>query len=823
MTAKPTPRSMPPLPNMGPNMGWRDVFRAVRQLTVGADHGPVKRSKKLYAALVLMWEDIAPRIWPYGVALFAFIGLALFELPSQLPGLLHSLLLAGLAVYFIDGGVKLLRHLRWPSEREIYHRIELDSELPHRPLTSLQDQIMPGADAYQQEWWRVYRQYIATHLQRLQVNMPRFGFAPFDPYAFRSVLLLFVVIGVMHAGRDTENRIWHALRPDVPSASSLLESLTVWVRPPEYTKLPQIPLRPELKDVTDIPEQSQIYVQFSGVKSNPAFYIDNDKQNLTELNDNTYQANITVDKATEIRAYLGWQTLGKWPVQVIADTPPKIDWDGDMYATSRAALRIGYKGQDDYGITKVFAEISKPGEKEIITLKLPVFTVGKNEVKNSSYHDIAHHRWAGQKVQVRLIAYDARDHMTTSAPKETTLPERVFEHPLAKKIGALRKDFMEGRLSRIDLSGALEDILQNPKSFEYDAKVTLGTRVAQRRAHLADDDSQNQNIADLMWDVALRLEDNGISLAERDLRSLEQALQDAMARGASQAEIDNLLDQFEEAMSNYLNAMYEQMMQEDMEDLPSLDTNANSIEVEDIDRMLAQVRQLMRSGNTEEAQKLLSKLQEMMANVRQNQGQQSEATKKAMEMIKKMQGLIRDQQLLLDYSAAQLVENAKIPEGAINKIKKDQPPVGKGLKDFVDQITAMGAPKIESFEKAGASIKAVVNVAADAKQPDKTRRENILLHEAEALEQMRAGLQELMKNMQNSGGGGQMRAGSGRQDPFGRTRPGQGPLDDPDVRVPGVQELQQTREILDELQRRSGDFGRPEIERDYIKRLLRRF
>ncbi len=818
MTVKPVPRP----PNL-PNMGWRDVFRAMRQLTFGAHHEPVARSKKLYAALVLMWEDIAPRIWPYGVALFAFIAGALFELPSQLPGLLHSLLLAGLAAYFIEGMVKLVRDLRWPSDREIYHRIELDSELPHRPLTSLQDQIMPGADAYQQEWWQVYRQYVATHLKRLQVNMPRFGFAPFDPYAFRSVLLLFVVIGVMHAGRDTENRILHALRPEVPSASSLLESLTVWVRPPEYTKLPQIPLKADLKTVTEIPEQSQVYVQFSGVKSNPAFYIDNDKQDLTELNDNTYQANVTIDKATEIRAYLGWQTLGKWPVQVIADTPPSIDWDGDMYATSRAALRIGYKGSDDYGITQAFAEISKPGEKEIITLKLPVFTVGKNEVKNSSYHDIAHHRWAGQKVNVRLIAYDARDHKTISALHETTLPERVFEHPLAKKIGGLRKEFMEGRLARIDLSGALEDILEYPQSFAYDAKVTLATRVAQRRADLADDNSQDQNIADLLWDVALRLEDNGISLAERDLRTLEQALQDAMARGASQAEIDNLLDQFEEAMSNYLNAMYEQMMQEDMEDLPALDTSASSIEVEDIDRLLTQIRQLMRSGNTEEAQKLLSKLQEMMANVRQNQGQQSESAKKAMELIKKVQGLIRDQQLLLDYSAANLIEHTKIPPAALAKIKKDQPPVGKGLKDFLDQIGKMGAPKIEAFDKATASIKSVIGAVNDAKQPDKTRRENILLHEAESLEQMRLGLQELMKNMQNSGSGGQMRAGSGRQDPFGRTRPGQGPLDDPDVRVPGVQELQQTREILDELQRRSGDFGRPEIERDYIKRLLRRF
>jgi hypothetical protein len=35
--------------------------------------------------------------------------------------------------------------------------------------------------------------------------------------------------------------------------------------------------------------------------------------------------------------------------------------------------------------------------------------------------------------------------------------------------------------------------------------------------------------------------------------------------------------------------------------------------------------------------------------------------------------------------------------------------------------------------------------------------------------------------------------------------------------------MQRSREILDELYRRAGEFQRPAIERDYIKRLLKRF
>jgi hypothetical protein len=48
-------------------------------------------------------------------------------------------------------------------------------------------------------------------------------------------------------------------------------------------------------------------------------------------------------------------------------------------------------------------------------------------------------------------------------------------------------------------------------------------------------------------------------------------------------------------------------------------------------------------------------------------------------------------------------------------------------------------------------------------------------------------------------------------------------LDDPTIKVPQVQELERAQRIIDELQKRSGDYSRPQMERDYINRLLRRF
>jgi hypothetical protein len=61
------------------------------------------------------------------------------------------------------------------------------------------------------------------------------------------------------------------------------------------------------------------------------------------------------------------------------------------------------------------------------------------------------------------------------------------------------------------------------------------------------------------------------------------------------------------------------------------------------------------------------------------------------------------------------------------------------------------------------------------------------------------------------------------RDPFGRPMSNEGTVDQGDVKIPDEGILQKSRQILDELRRRAGDRSRPEIELDYIERLLKRF
>ena len=105
--------------------------------------------------------------------------------------------------------------------------------------------------------------------------------------------------------------------------------------------------------------------------------------------------------------------------------------------------------------------------------------------------------------------------------------------------------------------------------------------------------------------------------------------------------------------------------------------------------------------------------------------------------------------------------------------------------------------------------------------------------QTEAMEQLQQGMQGMAEQMaqQMMGQGGQAmmgqqgqmpRQGRGR-DPLGRRPSGYGMQDSNDVKNPEQSELQRAREILDELRRRSGQYGRPQEERNYIDRLLKQF
>ena len=100
-----------------------------------------------------------------------------------------------------------------------------------------------------------------------------------------------------------------------------------------------------------------------------------------------------------------------------------------------------------------------------------------------------------------------------------------------------------------------------------------------------------------------------------------------------------------------------------------------------------------------------------------------------------------------------------------------------------------------------------------------------------ALEAMRKGAQGLAQPMQQRQGMGPGPGQPGRRparaqqdtDPLGRPLRGRDYGDDVTVKVPGEIDAQRARRILEELRKRFGEGFRPQLELDYIERLLKDF
>ena len=98
-----------------------------------------------------------------------------------------------------------------------------------------------------------------------------------------------------------------------------------------------------------------------------------------------------------------------------------------------------------------------------------------------------------------------------------------------------------------------------------------------------------------------------------------------------------------------------------------------------------------------------------------------------------------------------------------------------------------------------------------------------------ALEAMRKGAQGLAQQMQQQGMGPGPKAGPAARpaaraqetDPLGRPLRGREYGDDVTVKVPGEIDAQRARRILEELRKRYGESYRPQLELDYIERLLK--
>ncbi|HEX3883683.1 MAG TPA: TIGR02302 family protein [Stellaceae bacterium] len=801
------------------------------------------------ARLALAWELVWPAAWPVLALIAAFAVLALFDLLPLLPGPAHAVVLAAFAVAIAAAAARGAWRIVWPDRDAARRRIELSSGLAHRPLLALTDRPSTPLDRQGGELWAAHQRRIAASIRRLRVGWPRSALARHDPWGIRSVLAILLVIAAVDAGPDWRDRIVHALKPGFgPGAAAVATSFDLWVTPPDYTGLPPQFLRAGDKATVKIATGSALLAQVHGGDTAPNLMIDKDAHPFDAVDKQNFRVGATLTAGSQLTLTQDGTTLGAWPIEIVPDNPPAVVFAHPPSATPRAALRLDYHATDDYGVEGVKVVIVRPDDTGAGTIELPLALPGLHlkDAAATSYHDLSPHPWAGLPVEIRLTASDARGQVGTSPPVKMILPARTFTNPVARAIIDERRELVKDPSARVPVAEILGDLSQRPALYRDDLLVTLALGVAQHR--LRDDASPEgrDSVVELLWDTALHIEDGNMSLAERELRRLEQQLQDALARNAPDAEIDRLTRELHQALDNYMRALAQNLRQH-----PDQAMNPNDatrmLSSQDLQRMIDRARDLARGGQREQARQLLSQLQNMLENLHAARpGQAQRGQSQAQQTMRGLENLMQKQQQLLDRSfRAQRQQDGQNAQKGQNGQPGQQGQQGDQgeMSDNAGQQEALRRQLGEMMRRLGEGSNEI---------PQSLGRAERSMHDAtgalqqgqpgqaigpqtEALDQLQQGARnfarQLQEEMSREGMGQNGETGAADQpgfegdegDPLGRPLSSNGTYDQGDVKIPDSNMLQKTRQILDELRRRAGDRGRPSIELDYIDRLLKRF
>lgn len=811
------------------------------------------------ARAAVAWERLWPRMWPAAAVAALFIALALLGVPPRLGGWPHLALLIGFALAIAALAARGLRGLRWPGPAEGQRRLERDSGLRHRPLTGLEDTLAAGAkDAGSAALWQAHRARLRRLLGRLRVAPPHGSLAAVDPHALRAVPVLLLAAGLIVAGTDAPQRLLRAATPDLAGTPSQPPQLDLWLDPPGYTGQPPkfVATGEAAEPVLRAPVGSRLLVQVQGGDDEPRLRMGGREPAFERAARRAWslETELDIDAGPALTVSQDGTQLGTWDLHVVPDAAPEVAFGMPPQQGRRNALRVDYAAKDDYGVEAVRLRIERPGDERVppVVRDLPL-SGDRSPMESTSYHDFTAHVWAGLEVEMTLEAEDALGQTGRSDSVSTVLPERTFQHPVARKLVELRKQLTLQPDNRYPVIQGLAKLQRHPGRFFDDSVVALAIRSAERRLLYDKTAPAIAQVQELMWRTALRIEEGEIAIAERDLRRAEQALMEALSRDdVSEAELQRLMNELESALNRFLEALSEHMRQQlaEGEEPEPLPPDAQVLETQDLQEMMRRMRDMAQSGAREAAREMLSRMQDILENLSRQpmRGQMGEQQRRAMQMMQQMRSLSERQQELLDksFGRAQRRQQQGRGDGERQQPGQEGAPTRQGRQGMLSDAERQDALR----RSLGRTMRELGDMLGEIPQPlgraeqrmrDATRTleggqpGDAVQPQSDALDSLHEGMQAMREAIQRRMEAQQPGQGEGlgeygwspgqRRDPLGRARDedGQGRIDTGDVEVPDEMELRRTREILEELRERAGERSRPESELDYIDRLLRRF
>ncbi|GEP00276.1 hypothetical protein MHA02_26630 [Methylobacterium haplocladii] len=870
-----------------------------------------------------LFERLWPVLWRGAVVALAFLAVSWLGLWLDLPPLWR---MVGLAAFAVAAGVALVPLFRVtrPDRRQALARIDRESARTgraggaevHDPASAIEDTLAVGtADPATKALWALHQRRAATAVASLRVGAPRPDMPRHDPFALRAGFVVAAIAALFVAGPEWRERVGAAFDWREPPVAAPSFRVDGWVDPPLYTRLPPLivtmsgsgaakPAEQRLR----APVNSTLIVRIAGrgeavltpnsalepIRKDAKADAGARKAPPSGVPSKTAQSDLREERFRLVggTAELKIATEGAEPqrlvIESIPDTAPEVERIGNLDVNGRGTFNLTYRAKDDYGIASAegLLEPLKAGRSLVpvpkLNLALPADATGATDTK--TLVDLTDNPWSGARVRLTLVVKDEAGQEGRTAPAEITLPARPFIQPLARALAEERRRLVtapDDDRKRVQI--AIDALMIAPDRFTPQPGIFLGLKTASDRLRVAKSDEDLTAVADLLWEMALKIEDGDLSDAEKSLRAAQDRLKEAMERGAPDEEIKKLTDDLKKALDRFMKEFAERQKQDPksgQQQAEKQQGQQKTVTPDQLQKMIQEMQEAMKRGDTAEAQRKLEELRNILENLqsaqkdqKQNQ-QQSQMNKQAQELDQ----MSRDQQKLRDQTFKDSQEQQdkprqgqRAPRGQKQPGQQEQgkngqqqegqkggqqgqggqgqkggqpgQPPGQGstgqqqqalreqLQDLQKRMKEQGLEGEQGLSDAEQAMKEAEDALGRGQGDQAVDAQGRAL---DGLKKGAEGMQQQMQQQAEADGQGQGQqdgespgqqgqTGAADDDPLGRPTKGRD-LSNGNVRVPTADEsaVQRTRRIMEELRRKLGDPTRPQEELDYFERLLRR-
>src|SRR5438552_12730059 len=619
------------------------------------------------AKYAIAWE----RTWPHLARLLSVAGLFLVVswagLWLALPFVARAIGL-GLFVFLALGALFPLLRFRWPSREEGLSRLDHGTGIRHRPATALTD-TLASQDPVALALWQAQRERTLASIKRIRAGLPSPRLPIHDPWALRALVAVLMVAAYVAAGDERLLRTEAAFDWNgVLSPANI--RVDAWVTPPVYTGKPPIILSAANKEAAapaagplPVPAGSTLIVRSSGgtldvVAGGGVTEAVPTEQAPKGTNERHFT--ISGDGTAHVRAPSGQP---QWKFSAIPDRAPTISLAKDPERQARGSLQMSYRIEDDYGVTEAQAgfalrpaEPPKAASEKSSTEPPPLFdpplfslVLPNARTRNGvgqTVKDLSEDPYAGADVTLSLTAKDEAGNEGRSEPFNMRLPERLFTKPLARALIEQRRILALDANQNSQVYAALEALMIAPDLFTPEAGQYLGLYSVARQLEAARTDDAMREVVASLWALAVSIEDGNITDVDKALRAAQEALKQALERGASDEEIKKLTENLRAALDNFMRQLAEQLRNNPQQLARPLDPNTRVLRQQDLNNMIERMERLSRSGDKDAARQLLEQLQQMLENLQMAQPGQSDDGD--MQALNELGDMIRKQQQLRD-------------------------------------------------------------------------------------------------------------------------------------------------------------------------------